>query len=96
MNIENLNMSFGTEEIFTDVSIHLVKYDKVGITGVNGAGKSTLFNIILKRIEPESGKISLPNNAHIGYLPQVIVDDESISAMNSNCVSIELAFSKYA
>ena len=28
--------------------------------------------------------------------PNKIVDDVSISAMNSNCVSIELAFSKYA
>ncbi len=82
MNIENLNMSFGTEEIFNDVSIHLDKYDMVGITGVNGAGKSTLFNIILKKIEPESGKISLPNNTHVGYLPQVIVDDQSIKKKN--------------
>lgn len=75
MNIQNLFMSFGTQEIFRDVTVSFNDNDKVGITGVNGAGKSTLFNLILGKISPDSGKIIIKNNKVIGYLPQVITDE---------------------
>jgi ATP-binding cassette, subfamily F, member 3 len=75
MNIQNLFMSFGTQEIFRDITVSLNDNDKVGITGVNGAGKSTLFNLILGKISPDSGKITIKNNKVIGYLPQVITDE---------------------
>ena len=74
MNIENLYMSFGLQEIFNDVSVHFNDNDKIGIVGVNGAGKSTLFNLILGNILPDSGKITVKNIDLIGYLPQVITD----------------------
>ena len=47
MNIKNLTMSFGLQEIFNDVSLQIKDKEKVGIIGVNGAGKSTLFKLIL-------------------------------------------------
>lgn len=75
MNIQNLFMSFGTQEIFRDVTVSFNDNDKVGITGVNGAGKSTLFNLILGKISPDSGRIIIKNNKVIGYLPQVITDE---------------------
>ena len=75
MNIQNLFMSFGTQEIFRDVTVSFNDNDKVGITGVNGAGKSTLFNLILGKISSDSGRIIIKNNKVIGYLPQVITDE---------------------
>lgn len=75
MNIQNLFMSFGTQEIFRDVTVSFNDNDKAGITGVNGAGKSTLFNLILGKISPDSGRIIIKNNKVIGYLPQVITDE---------------------
>ncbi len=75
MNIQNLFMSFGTQEIFKNVTVSFNDNDKVGITGVNGAGKSTLFNLILGKISPDSGKIVIKNNKVIGFLPQVITDE---------------------
>lgn len=75
MKIENLYMSFGTQEIFNNISFQINSNDKVGIVGVNGAGKSTLLNIILGNIKPDSGTIKLDTKIKIGYLPQVIMDD---------------------
>lgn len=75
MNIENLNMSFGLQTIFDNVSIQINDFEKVGIVGVNGAGKSTLFKIILKEITPDSGTIKIKDNKTLGYLPQVISDN---------------------
>lgn len=77
MNIKNLTMSFGTQELFKNVNIYISENEKVGIVGVNGAGKSTLFKIILGQEEPTSGKITFSNNTRIEWLPQVIEDNIS-------------------
>ncbi len=75
MKIENLYMSFDTQEIFNNISFQINSNDKVGIVGVNGAGKSTLLNIILGNIKPDSGTIKLNTSIKVGYLPQVIMEE---------------------
>lgn len=80
MNIKNLTMTFGLQEIFDDVSLQIKEKEKVGIIGVNGAGKSTFFKIIMGKLEPDSGRIILKEGTRIGFLPQVISDE--IANMN--------------
>lgn len=75
MNIKNLTMTFGLQDIFLDVSIQIKDNDKVGIIGMNGAGKSTFFKLIMKKLTPDSGKIILKPSTRIGFLPQVISDE---------------------
>lgn len=75
MNIKNLTMTFGLQEIFDDVTIQIKDNDKVGIIGMNGAGKSTFFKLIMKKLEPDSGKIIIKPGTRIGFLPQVISDE---------------------
>lgn len=75
MNIKNLTMTFGTQEIFNDVTLQIKDKEKVGIIGVNGAGKSTFFKLILGTLQPDSGKIILKPGTRIGFLPQVISDE---------------------
>ena len=75
MNIKNLTMSFGLQEIFDDVTISIKEKEKVGIIGMNGAGKSTFFKLIMGKLEPDSGKIILKPGTRIGFLPQVISDE---------------------
>ena len=75
MNIKNLSMSFGIQEIFTDITLHINEREKVGIIGMNGAGKSTFFNLILGKLEPDGGSITFKPGTRIGFLPQVISDE---------------------
>lgn len=75
MNIKNLSMSFGLQEIFNDVTIQIKDKEKVGIIGMNGAGKSTFFKLIMGKLEPDNGKIILKPGTRIGFLPQVISDE---------------------
>ena len=75
MNIKNLTMSFGVQEIFDDVSLQIKDNEKVGIIGMNGAGKSTFFKLVMGRLEPDSGRIILKPGTRIGFLPQVISDE---------------------
>ena len=75
MIIKNLNLSFGMQDVFKDININIPDNEKIGIVGVNGAGKSTFFKVLLKKVEPNSGKIEFNSKVNISLLPQVI-DDE--------------------
>ena len=75
MNIKNLTMSFGVQEIFDDVTLQIKDNEKVGIIGMNGAGKSTFFKLVMGKLEPDSGRIILKPGTRIGFLPQVISDE---------------------
>ena len=75
MNIKNLSLSFGIQDIFEDVNLFINDNAKVGVIGVNGAGKSTFFKLILHELEPDKGKIIFKNNTRIGFLPQIISDE---------------------
>ena len=72
MLIKNLSMSYSNQIIFDEVDINIPDNEKIGLVGINGSGKTTLFKIIMKEIEPDTGKIVISNNKRVGYLPQVI------------------------
>lgn len=73
MKIDNLSLSFGTTEVYKNLTVEFNQNDKVGIIGVNGAGKTTLFKLILGELTPDAGTIAV--SSKIGYLPQVIEDN---------------------
>ncbi len=73
MKIDNLSLSFGTAEVYKNLTVEFNQNDKVGIIGVNGAGKTTLFKLILDELTPDAGTITV--SSKIGYLPQVIEDN---------------------
>lgn len=75
MIIKDLNLSFGTEDVLKNININIPDDEKIGVVGVNGAGKSTFFKLLLKKIEPNSGKIILKQNIRISLLPQVISEE---------------------
>lgn len=82
MKIDNLSLSFGTAEVYKNLTVEFNQNDKVGIIGVNGAGKTTLFKLILGELTPDTGTITV--SSKIGYLPQVIEDnfDKEMSAFD--------------
>lgn len=73
MKIDNLSLSFGTADVYKNLTVEFNQNDKVGIIGVNGAGKTTLFKLILGELTPDAGTITV--SSKIGYLPQVIEDN---------------------
>ena len=75
MQIKNLSMSFGMQELFTEVNLYIGENEKIGIVGDNGAGKSTFFKILLGKLEPTEGKVIIDKNKRIGFLPQTIQEE---------------------
>ncbi len=69
LSVENLSYSYGARTLFENISFNVEEGDKYGIIGVNGTGKSTLLRLIATR-EAGEGKIDIPGNIVIEYLPQ--------------------------
>lgn len=70
ISCENINMTFGSEEIIKKVSFALNEGEKLGIVGVNGAGKTTLFRIITGEYTQTEGNVYIAKDKTIGILAQ--------------------------
>ncbi len=77
----------GNEYVINDISLSILKGERIGIVGASGEGKTTFVNMLLGFLEPNKGKImvdgaDIQENVkgwmnNIGYIPQLIflVDD---------------------
>lgn len=70
LTITQVSKGFGPKTLFQDISLRLLKGDRVGLVGPNGAGKTTLFSIILDASEADAGTVELERGTKIGFLPQ--------------------------
>ncbi|NOT56068.1 MAG: ABC-F family ATP-binding cassette domain-containing protein [Deltaproteobacteria bacterium] len=70
LQLINLSLSFGGQDLFRNLNWYLRKGDRVGLVGPNGAGKTTLFRLITGQVEPDTGAIQRGREVTIGYLPQ--------------------------
>ncbi len=72
ISCNDINKSFGINNILSNISFNINEKDRVALVGVNGAGKSTLFKIIIGQISKDSGEINIPKNTKIGYFSQTL------------------------
>ena len=73
ISVENLTVEFSAKPLFRNVSFVVNDRDRIALVGKNGAGKSTMLKIICGLQSPTEGHVSVPTNATVGYLPQVMV-----------------------
>ncbi len=69
LQMDKVNKSFDSKQIFRDVNLNLQRGDKLAVVGVNGAGKTTLMKIMAS-LEPAEGDISLGHNVILTYFGQ--------------------------
>lgn len=67
---EGLSKSYGSLEIFMDVSLAIDRGSKVVILGLNGAGKTTLLRMLAGVSQPDTGKIIPGHGLKVGYYAQ--------------------------
>lgn len=70
IRLQNISMSFESNVIMRDVFFRLQKGDRIGLIGKNGTGKTTLLELILGRVEPTDGTVSVDQGLEIGYFSQ--------------------------
>ena len=77
--LENLGKTWETEDpgsktVFSGVSGHIQRGDKIAVVGVNGAGKSTFLKVLSGNTEPTQGSVKIGANVAIGYFSQHSMD----------------------
>ena len=72
VSINNVTVAFGSYTLLDAVSFHISDGEKIGLVGKNGAGKSTMMKIILGVEKPDSGRVEMPREQTVGYLPQIM------------------------
>ena len=87
ISINSLTVAYGGFVLLNDINFHISESDKIGLVGKNGAGKSTILKLICGLQNPTNGKVAVPNDLKIGYLPQIMehhkgrtVIDEAMTA----------------
>ena len=68
---KHLSHQFAGESLFTDLSLTILRGDRIGLIGANGCGKSTLLNILLGRLQPAHGEIKLGSQLQIARYDQL-------------------------
>ena len=70
LTIQDLSYRVGGRLLLERATAQLPANWRVGLVGKNGAGKSTLLSLIRGDIAPESGEISRPPRARLGWVSQ--------------------------
>ena len=65
-----VSKAWGDKIILKDFYYNFARYEKMGIVGDNGAGKSTFINLLLGKIQPDSGKFDIGETVKFGYFSQ--------------------------
>jgi ATP-binding cassette, subfamily F, member 3 len=81
ISVEQLTVEFGGSPLFDEISFLVNPKDKIALVGKNGAGKTTLLRIFSGKQLPTKGKITIPKDLTIGYLPQHMIHNEGTTVM---------------
>jgi ATP-binding cassette subfamily F protein 3 len=81
ISVEQLTVEFGGSPLFDEISFLVNPKDKIALVGKNGAGKTTLLRIFAGKQLPTKGKIIIPKDLSIGYLPQHMIHNEGTTVM---------------
>lgn len=81
ISVEQLTVEFGGSPLFDEISFLVNPKDKIALVGKNGAGKTTLLRIFAGKQNPTKGKVTIPKDLTIGYLPQHMIHNEGATVM---------------
>jgi ATP-binding cassette subfamily F protein 3 len=103
VSLQDVEVSFGAEDVIRGVSCELNAGDRVGLIGRNGAGKTTLLEVLAGEMSPTSGRRVIARNTRVALVQQVqaetsgmtTVREEALSALD-HLVSLERELSEAA
>ena len=76
ISVDNIAVEFGGTTLFKDISFQINEKDRIALMGKNGAGKSTMLKILAGVRQPTRGKVSVPKDCVVAYLPQHLMTED--------------------
>lgn len=70
LGVKQLSKSYGTREIFRNISFQIERGQRLVMVGLNGVGKTTLLRSILGIIPTDTGKVVFGDRVNLGYYAQ--------------------------
>lgn len=78
LTVANINFSYNSHPVLSDVNFSLDRGQVMCVLGVNGAGKSTLLKCLNRILKPQRGS--------------VLVEGEDLLLMSQNCVARRMGY----
>ncbi|MBT2594362.1 ABC-F family ATP-binding cassette domain-containing protein [Arthrobacter sp. ISL-72] len=70
VRLQDVSVRFDNTPVLREAYFRLEPGDRAGLIGKNGSGKTTLLQLILDRITPDSGTVTVEPGTRIGYFSQ--------------------------
>ena len=67
---ERIAKSFAGTPVVTDLTVRVMRGDRIGLIGPNGSGKTTLLKMLMGELAPDSGEVRRGTNVQIAYYDQ--------------------------
>ena len=83
LDVQHLSKSFGSLQLFHDISFSIGEGQRVGLIAKNGTGKSTLLSILSGKEGYDSGSIVFRRDLKVGMLEQSPVFDQDESVLDA-------------
>jgi ATP-binding cassette subfamily F protein uup len=68
---DRVSKRFAAGPLVEDLSMRIMRGDRIGLIGPNGAGKTTLIRLILGELAPDAGAVRLGTRLNIAYFDQL-------------------------
>ncbi len=80
LQVTDLSKSFGDLHLYRNLSLTVMRGERIGIVGVNGAGKTTLLRLLAGELAPDAGRIAWGTGVSIAYYAQHHADTLQLDA----------------
>jgi ABC transport system ATP-binding/permease protein len=71
VEFERVSKCFSGRPLIEDLSMRIMRGDRIGLIGPNGAGKSSLIRLMLGELAPDGGTVRLGTRLSIAYFDQL-------------------------
>jgi len=69
--LKGVTKAFDGKAVVRDLTLTVMRGDRLGLIGPNGAGKTTLIRLLLGQLAPDSGTLRLGTGLEIAYFDQL-------------------------
>jgi ATP-binding cassette subfamily F protein uup len=74
LELHDVGLEVAGRTLIRDLTLHLVKGDRIGIVGPNGAGKTSLLRLVMGELAPARGEVVRGVQMKVAYFDQARAD----------------------